>query len=317
MSGSKNKHFYKVISLFIKWLILILSCWYIYEKIKTADTSFILLKNASTHAIIYLSIVFILMFANWGIEALKWKRLIAPLEQITFKRSLQSIFVGVTTSIFTPNRIGEFAGRVFYLQTIHKLKASLMSLVGSMLQLFVTIIAGLIACIVLMDNGFFLLEIFSSANANYIVGLLVIMMVLVLFIFIIFKKTIFHLFKVYRDVFRQYTIKTLFIVLSLSILRYVVFSIQFYLILKMVGVQGTMIIMFALIALSFFVISAIPTFALTEVAVRGAASVCFFNYIQAPPAIIVGASLLLWIINLAIPALLGSIFVWQLKFFKE
>ena len=76
-------------------------------------------------------------------------------------------------------------------------------------------------------------------------------------------------------------------------------------------------IVFSLIALTFFVTSAIPTFALTEIAVRSGVAIYFFGTISLAHTPILAASLFLWIVNLAIPALVGMAFVNKLKFFKS
>ena len=74
---------------------------------------------------------------------------------------------------------------------------------------------------------------------------------------------------------------------------------------------------FILIAITFFITSVIPTFALTEIVVRSAVAVYIFGILDpAQPLLIASASLLLWIINLAIPALIGSVFIGKLQFFK-
>ena len=85
----------------------------------------------------------------------------------------------------------------------------------------------------------------------------------------------------------------------------------------MFGINGGTVIVFSLIALTFFVTSVIPTFALTEIAVRVGVAIYFFSTIYTSQAPILAASLFLWMVNLAIPALIGSAFVYKLKFFKE
>src|ERR1700746_3482957 len=101
MDELKNKRVYKVISLFIKSVILILSLYYIYDKIDhapmvLADLPFLFSKENS----VYTLLILLLMLVNWSIEALKWKILIAPLETITFLSSYKAVLTGVTVSIF-------------------------------------------------------------------------------------------------------------------------------------------------------------------------------------------------------------------------
>ena len=146
MNNLKDKHFYKVISLFIKAMLLAASFYYIIQKIiihSIVDSIHQIPLTPLT--IFYLLLVVALMGCNWLLEARKWQLLIAPLEQISIFTSIQSILAGITISIFTPNRIGEFAGRIFFLKKADKLKASVKSMVGSFIQLSITIFAGFIA----------------------------------------------------------------------------------------------------------------------------------------------------------------------------
>jgi len=103
----------------------------------------------------------------------------------------------------------------------------------------------------------------------------------------------------------------------LSMLRYIVFLMQFYILLMAFDIPVAFQTAVTVIALLFFVSSFIPSFATTEVITRGATAVYLFNLANVDTSLVVIVSLLLWIINLAIPALLGGLFVWKMKFFKE
>ena len=255
---------------------------------------------------------------NWGLEALKWKILIHSLEEITFAKSLKSIFSGITISIFTPNRVGEFAGRIFFLEKANKIEATIKSFIGSFSQLFVTIIVGLTALFFYYkmgyDNSHPILEI---TNWDVILFSIIICISLILFL-IVFKTKIFFFAKPVKNLNALFETKKkqLLSVLVLSVIRYFVFSVQYYLALRVFNVHLDFATAFTLIAITFLITSAIPTFAISEIAVRGATAVYFFSAVTNDSTAVVAASLLLWIINLAIPALIGEFFVWNLKFFK-
>jgi uncharacterized membrane protein YbhN (UPF0104 family) len=319
MDSPINKRFYKVISLFIKAIILIFSFWYIWQKIKIANNTIGFNNFINDNNKIYLISASLLMFINWGLEALKWQLLIAPVEKISFLKSIRSIFAGITVSIFSPNRVGEFAGRVFFLERAGRIQASIISIIGSMMQLLITIVAGILAYFVLEMYYYDFFQTKQFISSNFLVTLIcTILLFAALFGYIYLKRnTTFIRYKKYVYIFKNYTIVKLFSVFGFSLARYVVFSIQYYLILQLFGVNAGITILFSLIAVTFFVTSAIPTFAFTEIAVRSATSVYFFDTICPNPIAIVAASLLLWIINLALPALIGSLFVWKLKFFKD
>lgn len=273
----------------------------------------------SFDTVIYVFAIILLMFLNWSLEAFKWKLLIAPLEKINFSTSIKGVLSGVTISIFTPNRVGEFAGRVFFLNQTDKIQATILSLIGSLAQLLVTIIAGVFAFYMLEKKyyDFFQIEQFISVNTLFLIFVLLIITLSILAYVVYVKQKSSEKIKKYMDTFKLHSRKNLNVVLNLSILRYIVFSIQYYFALKLFGINGGIVIVFSLIALTFFVTSVIPTFALTEIAVRVGVAIYFFSTIYSSHAPILAASLFLWMVNLAIPALIGSAFVYKLKFFKE
>ena len=292
MIVSPNKPFYKVISLFIKSLILFFSFYYIYNKLNEAPMILDLSVLFSNDNWFFTIAIVFLMFVNWGIEALKWRLLIAPIETIDIKSSFKGVLLGVTISIFTPNRVGEFAGRIFFLEKADKVQATLMSLIGSVMQLLVTVIAGVLAFFLLEKTyyDFFQTEQFVSTNVLLFVFVLVVAILVV--VYTILKKQTPSRFKKYIDTFKLHSSKNLNVAFNLSILRYIVFSIQYYLALKIFGINGGTAIVFSLIALTFFVTSVIPTFALTEIAVRSGVAIYFFGTITIAHAPILASSLL-------------------------
>ncbi len=315
MIPSQNKPYYKVISLFIKSAILFFSFYYIYDKLNQAPLILSLSGLFSTDNWLLTISILLLMFLNWGIETWKWKLLVSPLEKISFGNSLKGVLSGITISIFTPNRIGEFAGRVFFLEKADKLQATMMSLIGSFIQLAVTVIAGIFAFFFLEKKyyDFFQTEQFISTNA-LLLFLILIVLIAAALVFVLKRRS--EKFKKYTDIFKIHSSKSINAVINLSLLRYSVFSLQYYLALKVFGINGGEVIVFALIALTFFVTSVIPTFAMTEIATRSGVAIYFFGMISDAHAPILAASLFLWIINLALPALVGAVFVRKLNFFK-
>ena len=131
--------------------------------------------------------------------------------------------------------------------------------------------------------------------------------------------------KKYSEIFAIYNVRNLIFVLFISALRYVIFSLQFYLLLKAFQVPVSYYSAIILIGLVYLLMTVIPTIALTELGVRGSVSLFVFALYLKPLGLwtgqvgagIVSATSLLWLINLAIPALLGVIFVYSLRFFRK
>lgn len=318
MNKLQDKRFYKVMSLLIKTIILVLSFWYITVKIIAAKNSIDFENLFHQSSVFYFLILLLLMPINWGLEAWKWKILISPLEYISFLKSLKSIFSGVTISIFTPNRVGEFVGRIFFLEKADKIKATLKSFVGSIIQLLVTLLIGSIALYFYFLNGYDFshpIQGFERWNEKLFLIIIVVILTCLLFVYLT-KKYFSTTIKVYLNLLFETNRSQVLSVWGLSILRYFTFTIQYFLALKVFNVQIDFTISVMIIAIIFLVTSALPTFAISEIAVRGATAVYFFSTVSDDSTAVVAASLLLWIINLAIPALIGEIFVWNLNFFK-
>jgi uncharacterized membrane protein YbhN (UPF0104 family) len=319
MIQQKQTISYKVISLFIKAVILLLSIVYIFNKLVVANEVNFLIQELKASKLSYVVLVFVLMFVNWGLEALKWQYLIKPLEHISFLKSLQSVFSGVTVSIFMPNRIGEFAGRIFYLEKADKIKATIKNFIGSISQLTVTLVFGLVAIAFAYYQNILRLDEIQIIKKNYWwIFLFLLLFFISCFFFVKFYGAKFFGTKAsYLEALYDVNYKQWLYVFLLSIVRYIVFLMQFYILLMAFDIQVAFQTAVTVIALLFFVSSFIPSFATTEVITRGATAVYLFNLADVDTSLVVVVSLLLWIINLAIPALLGGLFVWKMKFFKE
>ncbi|HEY8397826.1 MAG TPA: lysylphosphatidylglycerol synthase domain-containing protein, partial [Flavihumibacter sp.] len=87
----------------------------------------------------------LLMAVNWGLEALKWRDLLWSLHQISLWRALKATLAGVAFAINTPNRIGEYGGRVLYLPEGKRLASVSLTLIGSFSQVLITLLVGTVA----------------------------------------------------------------------------------------------------------------------------------------------------------------------------
>ena len=130
-------------------------------------------------------------------------------------------------------------------------------------------------------------------------------------------------FKKYIKVFSNYKPLELLNILLLSIIRYIVFSLQYYIIIYMFGVKIPITEGLIMISLIFLIMSVIPTIALIEIGIRGSVALYFISFIV-PKPISVGdeigiltSSFAIWIINLVVPAIIGAFFIPNLKFFRK
>ena len=167
----------KKISVFIKVIIVCLAFWFLYQKVFLNDsylevkTQFLSILSEGNYFDII--IVFSLMLVNWSIDAIKWQFLVSKMEKVSFWLAIKAVFLGITVSLFTPNRVGEFGGRVFCLQKADRVKAVLVTIFGNITQLVITIIFGFLSFVYFSseytyliftksDYGFYILIVLSA-----------------------------------------------------------------------------------------------------------------------------------------------------------
>ncbi len=267
-----------------------------------------------------LIIVVLLMLINWSLESFKWKMMIKKVEEISFFKSIEAVCSGITVSFFTPNRVGEFAGRVFFLGTADRIKAALIAVIGSFGQTIITVVFGgislIIYCHEILKLDFFLfigIAVITTAT----------MLLLILFYFntpllTLFSSRIKWLkrFHRYTEVFTYYSKKDLLRIFVLCLLRYIIFSTQYFLLFMIADIQMSYLEGFMMISMVFFTVTIVPTIALTEIGVRSASATYFIGMLSMNHFGILFASFTLWFINLVIPSVFGAIFVFNFRLFR-
>lgn len=294
--------------------------WYIYREVfKNKDPVGI---NESFHYLftypntLYFSSVFMMMIFNWGTEAFKWQFLLGKIERAGFINAFKATISGVTVSVFTPNRVGEFLGRILFIEKADKVQGSLIAVLGSASQLLVTVLCGSVA-----------LLFFISARqpANFmndpVFAILVFLVILInsLSLTLFFSASAVSLLlhklpflarmKKYSDVLSFYSLRDLSLVLLMSFARYLVFSLQFFFLMKIFNVEILLPDACIFIPLVFLAVAAVPTITPADIGVREFFALQFIGISSANTTGIALSAFFLWIINLAIPAIAGGLFI--------
>jgi hypothetical protein len=266
----------------------------------------------------YLILALMLLFINWGLEAIKWKYAIRSTSELSIFKAFKLVLTGITLGFLTPNRIGEVPGRAILLGKQNFKEITLKTAVASFSQLLITLLFGTIGLIY---------------SYSYFIGiphfhlLILVAIVVLMFLFLIYfkMKVLKSLFNKIRYFKENVTLKGLFefnkfellILLTYSFFRYLVFSLQYYMVLQAFGISLTSLTTIFLIPICFMLASFLPTILISEIGVRGSVALFVFGLISELDVQIVLASVVLWCINVAIPALFGLINLKEIKLFKE
>jgi len=321
----------KTLGFLLKISIVVFALYFLYQQltnkkaIEGFDIAFIKQTIFESQPLVVL--VFIMMFFNWLVEAIKWKFLIGKIEKVSMLTSLRAVFSGITVSVFTPNRIGEYGGRVFCLEKADRIQGVLITVLGSMAQLLTTIFFGSMAILFLNNYIPELDSLYQEMEFAYPVMFFMLLLLNILLLLLFHNISVISNFmdkfswlskyKKYKEVFTYYNVQELTIVFILSVFRYAVFTTQFFILLKLFAVDIIYFDAIILTMVMLFVISVIPTIAITEIGVRGSVALFLFGLISTNSAGILSATFVMWIINLVLPAIIGTICVFTLKFFRR
>ena len=254
----------------------------------------------------------LLMPLNWLLETRKWQVLTSDLQTLTIKESFRSVLAGLAVSMLTPNRVGDFAGRIVWLKPENRTAGTMSAFVGGWAQMLAIALLGVVAfCMKPVLPDF--LEWFGChavATAAVLIVLAAVVCVAYVFMGSLASRFRFSRWQWLEKFVRaagQHTKWQLAVVLFLSLCRTVVFIIQFQLILQSSEINLETIDAFRSIALMYCFVSVIPTFALAEWGVRGSMALLFVTPLGGSPTQIVAATLALWLINVALPAIVGAL----------
>ena len=318
----------KFTEIFIKIVIVLLGIWILYKKLfhnQNFTQLWLDVKTSVTtiNNTLFILLALFLVSVNIYLEGIKWKLQLKPIEDISIWKSFISIFTGITSGMFFPNRMGNFLGRIFMLEKGDRIKAAMVTIVGGFGQMIATISVGLIASLFFVKKYLVL----STIAAIFIIAMLLIMyfniQILKYFHFLIPKKFK-EKTKEYFEIFSFYNKIELLKILTISFLRYFLYTFQFVLLIWAFNIPLTYFQAMIPISLTYVLMMVIPFITITEIAVRGSVSILVFekwlviNNINTSYGMMVfSASSLLWIFNIAIPSVIGLFLIYRLKFFRK
>ena len=311
------RRYRRPINITIKALVVLLLSWVLYRNVLTSEEA-VRIKAAFLNAIgleqlPWLIICVLLMPVNWGLESAKWQALAARIERTSYGRAYQAILAGVTLSLFTPNRVGEYGGRILMVKSDHNWRAVVATMVGYISQWIPLLGIG--------TTGL-LWTLYSHSNVNYYVlsGVMVIGFSFTLWWLVCYfrvssvlpllmrikwlRKYITHL-----EVLRKYRRHELVRILALSICRYSVYVTQYYLVLRFFGVEVGLLQGLAGASAIFIIQTSIPLPPVVSVVMRGEVALFVFGPYGANELSILASTYSLWMLNLILPALAGLVVI--------
>jgi len=296
----------------LKGIIVIVAWIYVGFKLTEFKDSFNSLETISfsQFQIFELFTVCSLMLINWSIEAKKWQYSLQSITHVSFYKAVKTVLMGTTIGIISPNRAGEPWGRVSLLEPRFREAGISAGILCSIGQFSSTIIAGCFAL------PFFINQQLYFSNSFPAFGIAIVCIIIILLLFFNIKRLSILLRRVpliknydsFINHFQSISTTNLAIILFYSTIRYCVFLLQFFLILKVFSINISFQHSCIAVGIVYLITTLIPTTTLAELGIRCSSSVYFIGIYDNRPLLIITASLFVWIINLSFPVLIGSLF---------
>jgi hypothetical protein len=273
--------------------------------------------------VVYLLAALALMPLNWAAETAKWRRLLPTDARITPWKAFKAVCAGVAVSLFTPNRMGEYGGRILFIKPENQLKGIQANLAGNAAQLVVICAAGLPAAVLFrmaLPGGhpawlpWLLLPVLSLSgllvwiyfNISLIAGWTTRLPV-PSFLRGVWEK---------RPRLQRYSRNALSDVLYLAALRYGVYTLQYWFFLLYFGVKMDVWTGLAGIATLYLVQTGLPLPPLAGLFARGNLAVQLWEPFGADAVSCLAATFGLWALNLFLPALFGTFSMFYVNIAK-
>jgi len=312
----------KVIAPLLKGIVLLVFLLLLFRAISNKDKITLIwqayLSNLSWTRSSYLLMATLLMFLNWTLESVKWRCLLVPIVHLTPRESLRAVLVGVTTSIFTPNRIGEYLGRVMVTPKGSRWKAAFALSFGSMVQMGLIVFAGVLALWYTLISG-----ITAVPFGTLMVFPLILSAILLMLLFfrvgpimkMIRKRWGHHLQRVmpYFEFLESFKARDLQYIFYITLLRLLVYVVQYWLLLIFFGVNVPADVAFSLILISYLIQTGLPLPALLVLAARGEIALLVWQNMAVNELSVLSASYGLWVLNIVLPAFIGMVFILKVK----
>lgn len=271
-------------------------CFFLFEEISERPTV------DYSQLISYFPLLVFSSLLNWGFEILKWKLLVQTETRIDFKEATQQCLIAHTASVVTPNKIGEYGAKAYFFKNTKPKKILFLNFIGNSYQMLVTTLFGSLGILYSAS----LWSLFSIDTKWF--GLLAVIFVVLLLV--TYKM---GWLRKGKAQFKNIARNTHIAIFSISLLRYLLFSSQFLLLLALLGNTADVAHTYPLIWILYLCSSIIPSFALVEFTVKGSLAVFIFSSLQISTASIVATTFLMWFLNYALPAVLGIFYTLHYK----
>jgi len=303
-------------NLLIKTFIIVVFGWFLAQRLNTQNDPGVLwgifVTQMRSGSPWILCLVVLMMPLNWMMEIIKWRMLMRPAVVLSWRKAIAGVLSGIAFSLFTPNRIGEYGGRILYVDRKYTWNVVMASLTGSFAQNLVHISFGLVAAMILFSTTLDLPRV--TGSGMWVLSACVIFVIWGVYWYLPHfaralgeghpPRFLTRPWKALAHI-SQTTRRQLGLALVCAATRYAIFTLQYVLLLQYFGVEVPWIWLTGGVAVIYLMQTSIPLPPFVDLIARNELGIVLWAGFGINELSIIAAGLGIWILNLVLPALFG------------
>lgn len=327
-TGKSSEHIRAPWRVVLSWVLKIGmsggAIWYIYHQLDAAraETGASWFFSPLTLPLPLLLLAFALMLINWGLEVWKWHLLLQPIFKTHWRTSVKGVLSGATVGVFSPNRIGEFFGRILALHPVYRIGGSLLSTLNSAAQTLATLTFGIVGFLYLLEVSGGM--VFSYAGQRSLQILLLVFLLVATLMYgrigrLLQSRWLRYQLRRWRIVLPLDELKTsvLWRLYGLSIVRFCSFLLQYFVAFEMLGAHQSWYAIGAATTLSLFSSTLLSFIPVPDLLLREAVALNYFPVFGFDATLVAEAVFFVWVINIALPAIAGAFILLSYRIFRS
>ncbi|MFD2242052.1 lysylphosphatidylglycerol synthase domain-containing protein [Flectobacillus roseus] len=248
----------------------------------------------------------VLMVLNWTLESWKWRTLLEHIEPISIAQAFKSVLTGLALGMLLPSGTGDVAGRIINLKK--KTEGIGAGIVSGIIQTIVTLSFGYVGLV-------FIVQKFCLNNTleSYLVLVMPTLGLVASILFWYSKKLKLIQHKRIQQVLTaifSLTKKQWVRLFTIGMIRHLVFILQFCLLFNWAGVKLPFVDTLSIVNSVFLAKTIIPALNfVSDLGVRELSAIYFMRHYAVDINQVITATFSLWLLNIGIPVLIGSIWI--------
>ncbi|MFZ9742587.1 MAG: lysylphosphatidylglycerol synthase domain-containing protein [Chitinophagaceae bacterium] len=304
-------------------VLLILICYHVYNELSARSTLLSdkdeIINAVKKNGLFFPLLALVFMILQLVIESIKWKLLMdMPSSQLSWVSSFKMVLAGQSFSFVTPNRSGDFIGRVMLLPDEKRSEGVMYTFYNAVIQIVVYSLLGAGALLIfdvnhlsneiplLLKKTLMVLKAFSP----YVLFICLFVLIATKFIIqFLLRFPLFNKVQVIGNAILKIEYLKTFLLVLYNLLKSLITVFQYWIIFSWLGIDLAFSEVFIGVSIMIYGLIIMPTISFIELGLRWEFSFVLFSAYTNNLLGITLCAGIIWFLNIVIPAIIGAIWL--------